>query len=228
MKEKVLAYLKQDRSFETGKMLYEKYGLNNALKRTLNMQGAHGNNHNLMMHELAKDAGISESELLSILENSVVMDPIVPAEDNLQAKREMYVKMLQQFVMFQKLTSEEQKETLEWMEESMDPEAAMNHVMDQLEQKEEAEKKELEQLMEEEQKARSQKPNSEENSGKETGEQNPEVAKETAISQEPTQEPEVAKETAASQEPNSEKDSGKVPPKPKPNGKHNKPKKGRK
>lgn len=72
MEEKVLKYLKHDRSFDNGKALYMQIGRNRALQRILNVQGDFGHNKEFMLRELAKDAGIETGLFESIMQQQVV------------------------------------------------------------------------------------------------------------------------------------------------------------
>jgi hypothetical protein len=88
MKEKVLDYLKHDRSFDGGNAIYQAHGMNRHLKGILNVQGDFGINKEVMTKELAKEAGISESELELILATPVVPGPTEPLEDTPEANAE--------------------------------------------------------------------------------------------------------------------------------------------
>ena len=67
MRNKILDYLKNDRSFQGGLKLYMEYGKNLAFKNILNRQGRTDYNERILMEELRKIAGISEQEYKGIM-----------------------------------------------------------------------------------------------------------------------------------------------------------------
>lgn len=71
MKKEIIQYLKTDRSFSAGVALYMKYGINNAFKKTLNLQGETRLNKDLLLEELRKLAVITLQELNIILSKPV-------------------------------------------------------------------------------------------------------------------------------------------------------------
>ena len=76
MKKEILQYLKTDRSFSAGVALYMKYGINNAFKKTLNLQGETRLNKDLLLEELRKIAQIPQQEFNAIL-NKPVEKPVL-------------------------------------------------------------------------------------------------------------------------------------------------------
>lgn len=76
MKSKIIQYLKSDRSFEGGVKLYQEVGLSMSLKTTLNRQGFTPYNHQLLLEELRKLAGISPEEL-----KAFVTAPLAPIQE---------------------------------------------------------------------------------------------------------------------------------------------------
>ena len=67
MKDKILNYLKTDRTFNSGLSLYMTYGNNIRFKTTLNHQGFSDYNHNLLLEELRKLADINEMQFNAII-----------------------------------------------------------------------------------------------------------------------------------------------------------------
>ncbi len=63
MKSKIIQYLKMDRTFEGGLRLYQEIGQSMSFKATLNRQGFTPYNHELLLEEFRKMAGISPEEL---------------------------------------------------------------------------------------------------------------------------------------------------------------------
>lgn len=72
MKEKILNYLKSDRSFDTGLTLYMQHGQSESFKRILNRQGFNEYNHKLLLEELRKSAGIPEDQFRYIVSQPVI------------------------------------------------------------------------------------------------------------------------------------------------------------
>ncbi len=83
MRNKILTYLKNDRSFEAGLRLYMEYGNNKAFKKNLNNQGKTDFNHRMLHEELRKLSGLSETEFKSLMKQpkvaSVNTEPVSEA-----------------------------------------------------------------------------------------------------------------------------------------------------
>ena len=70
-KQKILDWFRNDRSFETGKQLYMKHGVNLSFKNILNRAGNTPDNFKFLCYELAKMAGIPERQYKQILKTPV-------------------------------------------------------------------------------------------------------------------------------------------------------------
>lgn len=71
MGNKIIEYLKNDRSFEAGLMLYMIFGNSESFKRILNRQGFSEYNHKLLLEELRKVAKLEQDEFNYILSTQV-------------------------------------------------------------------------------------------------------------------------------------------------------------
>ena len=71
MKERILHWLKSDRTYNNGVAFYQKYGKSLSLKAILNRQGETTYNKNLLTEELRKLAGIDPDELKHLLSSPV-------------------------------------------------------------------------------------------------------------------------------------------------------------
>lgn len=83
MKKEILQYFKTNRSFSAGVALYMKYGINNAFKKTLNLQGETRLNKELLFEELRRIAEIPQHEFKAILNKPVEKPVMVIVQDNI-------------------------------------------------------------------------------------------------------------------------------------------------
>ena len=95
MRNKILNYLKNDRSFEDGLRLYMEYGHNKAFKKNLNNQGKTDFNQRMLYEELRKLVGLSETEFKALMKqpktSNVSPQPVnevAPAEQTNKAPDE--------------------------------------------------------------------------------------------------------------------------------------------
>lgn len=87
MKNKVVSFLKHDRTFDGALKLYMQHGNRMSLKRTLNNQGYSEQNHGVLLEQMRIEAGISPEEYRLLLLQPVTAEkeeiseiPVTPEE----------------------------------------------------------------------------------------------------------------------------------------------------
>lgn len=101
MKNEIIRFLKNDRSFESGLKLYMHHGPSESFKRILNRQGFSDYNHKLLLEELRKIAEIKEDEFAFIISAPVTTVPQPepePLEPPTEEEVAAFVEQLPDFV----------------------------------------------------------------------------------------------------------------------------------
>lgn len=78
MKQEIIVWFETSRKFNTGKVLYRKYGMNKAYARMFNMSGATKVNLDILIEEFRLMAGLSFVELNAILKKPIKKATVEP------------------------------------------------------------------------------------------------------------------------------------------------------